>query len=241
MKITFEKDYVIETTYEYSPMRKNTYSETKPEVLEGREFDDAIRNGEIPRKENGRSEYSYTKKERTVERTREYKKLFNKNDTFEIKPGINVLVGDNGCGKSTLIKELLEQNKEITSLHVDMEKSNPNITDHGPKKGITYSIEEISNKLMWSVESHGETREGVIKSLLTHKLDELDLIILDEPEQGFSLRNQIKYFRELESIGTNVMIITHSKVFIEMSDEVFDVEKMKWIKSNEYLEEIYKS
>lgn len=242
MKITFDKDYIIETTYDQSPMRKNTYSVTKTEELEGRELSDYETKVRRERERNGEKlsfRWHLTKKERTIEKTREYKKLFNKGSEFEVKSGINVLVGDNGCGKSTLINKLVKDNPKVNVIHIDMEEANPNINTPGPKKGITYSIEEINNKLMWAAESHGETREGVLMSILNIDLKEFDLLILDEPEQGLSLKNQIKYFNKLKEMNIDVIIITHSKVFIELSETVFDVETMNWIDSKGYLNNIY--
>ena len=239
MKITFKKDYIIDVTEDYSPMRKDIFSKTKKVELEGRELSQAI---DVKVKKlklgNGRRPI-LTKKERTVTQTFDYKKLFNKGDTFELKKGVNIIVGDNGVGKSTLIRLLIEnnktslQNKEV--LLVDMEKINPAVSKPDPQKGITYSAPEILNQFMWVAESHGETREGVLKSIIS--LD-FDLLILDEPEQGLSLKNQKKYLNELVSLKKDIIIITHSKVFIENIDLIFDIEIMEWIQSKDYLENI---
>lgn len=241
LKIKFKKDYIIDVSYDHSPMRKNTWEETKVVELEGRELHQAI--NEKSKKLNlsfGRRA-SLTKEERFVEKTFEYKKLFNKNDEFLVKENkINILVGDNGCGKSSLINLLLKENKDKLKtkkvIHVDLEKSNPKISTPNPEKGITYTPQEISNQFMWSAESHGETREGVLKGILT--LD-FDILILDEPEQGLSLKNQNKYYNELKNLNKTIIIITHSKIFVENSPDVFDVERMKWVNSLEYLKEIY--
>lgn len=237
MKINFSEDYIIEVTEDYSPMRKNTYNITKVEKLEGRGLSDAIR-AKTQKKgyEHGRLA-KLTKAEEKVKICRSYKRLFKKGDEFEIKKGLNILVGDNGCGKSTLIKEVVKlfKSKKNRIIMVDMETTNVNVKKPNPENGILYTPHEIMNHFMWAAESHGETREGVLKSLLS--LD-FDLLILDEPEQGLSLRNQRKYFNELKALGKDVIIITHSKVFVEESEEIFDVETMKWIKSIDYLETI---
>jgi len=233
---TFDKDYVIEVTQDYSPMRKNVYKKTEVEELEGRDIANAQRE---KAKKLGLPNHRYptlTKKERFVKRTREYKKLFKKGQEITLKNGINVLVGDNGCGKSQLLKVMKDNNLfPQNTIFVDMEKSNPKISRPNPKNGFLhgYTPEEIITQFMWSSESHGETREGVLMSVLT--LD-FDFLILDEPEQGLSLKNQKKYFHKLKNLGKDVIIVTHSKVFVEEVEEIFDVETMKWINSKNYLE-----
>jgi len=239
MKIFFEKDYIIEVTYDYSPMRKNVFSEKKVVELKNRELDEAIRKKTKELNLSHGRRATLSKKERFIEKQFDYKTLFKKSSSFESKSGLNLLVGNNGCGKSMLINLLLKENVEYlkgkTIIKIDLESANPNISTPDPETGITYSVQEICNKFMWNVESHGETREGVLKSILSLKFD---LLILDEPEQGLSLKNQKKYLEELKKLNKDIIIVTHSKVFIENIEEVFDVENMEWVESKKYLENI---
>lgn len=242
MKITFKEDYIIDVSWDYSPMRKNTFDEIKTVKLESRELSDAeSRKTQEYRKNNPEFKsfrtIQLTDEEKIVEKTFTYKKLFSKGQCFNSKFNVNILVGDNGCGKSSLIKLLIKQNPSIKFIHIDLEKSNPKITKPNPEKGITYSKEEIVTQFMWNTESHGETREGVLLSILSIK-DDYDVLILDEPEQGLSLKNQKKYLNKLKDLNKNIIVITHSKVFIENVDEIFDVETMKWVNSYEYLKNI---
>ena len=237
--IKFDEDYIIETTYDFSPMRKNTFTKKSKDELSGRDLQNKINEKSKKLGLTFGRQATLTKAERFHIVDHEYKILYKKDSEFTLKPGINILVGDNGCGKSTLIKLLIKSNLDklrgLTVYNVDMEKSNPKITKPDPDNGTTYSAQQISNIFMWSVESHGETREGVLLSVLSN---EFDMLILDEPEQGLSLRNQLKYLNKLKETGKPIIISTHSKTFIENVDEVFDVEKMKWIKSKDYLNNI---
>lgn len=236
MKIQFENDYVIETTYDFSPMRKNTFQKVGKELMEGRELANLEK---LKRQEMGIPFYEpikLTKSEKTVTVTREYKKLFPKGSSFESIQGVNILVGDNGCGKSTLIRKLIKTlPSSLQVLMVDLEKANPKISRPNPEKGLTYSLDEVHNLFMWAAESHGETREGVLLSVLSL---EFDVLVLDEPEQGLSLRNQKKYINKLIDLNKDIIIITHSKVFIEAVESVFDVETMSWIRTDNYLKTI---
>jgi energy-coupling factor transporter ATP-binding protein EcfA2 len=236
MEIIFEEDYNIEVTYDYSPMRKNVWGKTTVDKIDDRkrsklEYEKAKKMG-LP----SHKRVKLTKAELIEKVKHEYKTLFKKGDKFVSKSGINVLVGDNGCGKSTLIK-LLKKQLPIKSLIIDMEKSNPKISKPDPEKGLTYSANEIVTQFMWNAESHGETREGVLLSILT--LD-FDCLVLDEPEQGLSLKNQKRYFNKLKQTNKDIIIVTHSKIFVEEADEVFDVETMKWVNSKKYLKSVTK-
>jgi energy-coupling factor transporter ATP-binding protein EcfA2 len=241
LNIKFEEDYVIETTWDYSPIRKNTFTEKKYEKLDERSLNKKIseKSKELGLKSFQRAKL--TKKESFDYITREYKTLYKANTEFVLKNGINLLVGDNGCGKSTLIKQFIKVNKEnlkgLKVFNVDMEKSNPKVTTPNPEKGFTHSAQEVNNIFMWAAESHGETREGVLLGVLS--LD-FDMLFLDEPEQGLSLRNQLKYLNKLKETGKPIIISTHSKTFIENVEEVYDVETMMWINSKEYLDNLLK-
>lgn len=230
MKASFKDDYIIETTLDHSPMRKNTFSKTRVEELTGRDLDKAEREKSKSLPMGRRAKLSYQERRRKV--TREYKKLFSKGDSFVVKDGVNVLVGDNGCGKSSLIRILMDQNPDSSIVSVDMETSNPKIN---AQRNTPSSPLEISNMFMWSSESHGETREGVLLSILRSDFGGVECLILDEPEQGLSLKNQHKYYDLISKVCNKVIIITHSETIIKRSDQVFDVESMSWVESSKYL------
>jgi energy-coupling factor transporter ATP-binding protein EcfA2 len=244
LSIAFISDYIIECTYDHSPIRRNTFIKRTRDKLEGRELDNAINSKTKSLGLQSGHQAKLTKSEMYHYVDHEYKRLFKKGDTFNIRNNmVNILVGDNGCGKSTLIKEFIDNNinyitkNNIKCYMVNMEESNPKISSPKPEHGFTYNISEINNMFMWQSESHGETREGVLRGIL--QLD-FDILILDEPESGLSLRNQLKYLNELKSICDNktIIVVTHSKVLVENVDCVFDVETMKWVDSEVYLNNI---
>ena len=89
LSITFDKNYIVETTWDYSPMRKNTYTKTKREKLEGRELDTLITKKTQEQNLSCGMRAKLTKKEMYHDKTREYKLLYKKGSTFNLKPIYN--------------------------------------------------------------------------------------------------------------------------------------------------------
>lgn len=234
--LIFKEDYEIIIDF-YSSMRKGVKNRQITRELNHREISNLQR--EIA-KEKGLESFKrpeIPEKDRFITEDEYYKVLFKRGDKFEPNNTISILVGDNGCGKSTLLKLFKKENKNSKILFVDMEKANPKITKPRPENIMDgYSIPEVLNMFSLNDESHGETRQGVLVSLLDN-IQDYDMLIFDEPEQGLSLINQYKYFLILKEISKNkpIIIATHSKVFIENMDRIFDVETMSWTDSKDYL------
>jgi predicted ATPase len=170
---------------------------------------------------------------------------------IELKP-ITLLVGEQGCGKSSLLN-LIQKNSDILTISLsdnamksginsfffDTEKMNPrtanlmaNYTNpDGTNKGIGFGT-----ALSLYFKSHGET----LKEFTVNRIYQANdcVLLLDEPESALSLRNQYKLANELkEAINRNVQIIvsTHCLPIIESIDEVYSLEHLKWIKSQEFI------
>lgn len=162
--------------------------------------------------------------------------------TIKFKEGLNIIVGENGSGKSTLLQLLAypDDNKEIKDVIVDpvnfrffdTEKNNPRI-----KGDITHSKNigfEISSHFM----SHGETMIPIIMAAEDFK--DL-LLVIDEPEAGISIGNQKKILGALNKAVENncqVVVSTHSYVFIKSVPKVFNMGDKIWVDSKEYLDKV---
>jgi predicted ATPase len=160
--------------------------------------------------------------------------------TLELKDGINIIVGENGIGKSSLLSLISNETyKKYVKFDVepnttfrafDTEKDNPRIkTDMNTMKNPAFSLNA-------RFVSHGEAMLPLIKAIK----DFNDcLIIIDEPEAGLSIFNQRKILKVFkESITKNncqIILTTHSYVIIENAKQVFSMDNKKWIKSDEYL------
>lgn len=170
---------------------------------------------------------------------------------LEFRPGINVIVGENGSGKSTLLKLLNDaefvhlhhikqrihiseytKNIGVDTMMFDTEKDNPRFKD------IQYAEGCIGGILASHFISHGQTLFPILEGIKTFK-DKICFI--DEPESGISLSNQAKLWKSFEIAAENgcqLIISTHSFIFIKNALMVFDLDSKKWINSYDYLPKI---
>lgn len=173
---------------------------------------------------------------------------FQPGNLFEFRPGINVIVGDQGAGKSSLLKVLdyspeernhyveLEKGEEseekIRRLRFDSEKDNPRIG-----KGILETATDLFS-LNYRFMSHGEATLDIFKSLE----DKTNMVLfLDEPETSLSpssivaLLNQWKILAEKNHV--QILCATHSPLIICSVPQVLDLTKRQWTDSIAYLKE----
>jgi predicted ATPase len=172
------------------------------------------------------------------------KKEFHNIQPFKIefRDGLNVIVGENGAGKSSLLSLLTDTDhryKDLISIDyepgatfrfLDTEKHNPRIkSDCSNSPNIAF---EVGSHFM----SHGET---ILPLVLASKQFKKIALIVDEPESGISLKNQKKIFDNLQDISINndcqVILTTHSYVIMKNTPIVFNMTTKQWITSEKYL------
>jgi predicted ATPase len=175
-------------------------------------------------------------------------RCFKAGDRFDFRPGINLLVGDQGCGKSSLIQAIhiggctgkdFGSDKEmrdrieleaspVTMYKFDFEKDNPRVQGHIGKNALF----QLSS--MWA--SHGETSRVVIRNI--EGLAEA-LILMDEPDMALSIRscNMLsKTFRDVADRGSQVLAAVHNETVIRQVEEVYSLEHRRWMPSAEFIE-----
>lgn len=165
-------------------------------------------------------------------------RCFKKGAKIEFKDNITLLVGDQGVGKSTILRTLqnsknhkdtisIEANGKVSTLSFDTEKDNPRMQG------------SLGNCSMFQVaaifSSHGET----ILPLMEHVAKEKDkLLMIDEPESGLSIRSQyrlVKSFKNAAKNNCQLLIATHSIPLMESFKEVFNLEIMKYQSSEDFI------
>lgn len=98
----------------------------------------------------------------------------------------------------------------------------------------TLSAQDIVARWSMSEDSNGETTIDFINSL--SKLEGC-LIVLDEPETSLSIKSQIKMRNLVKRLAAKnqIIVVTHSQYFMEMSKDVYDFEKKQWTSTKEYI------
>jgi len=261
--IHFAKEYVLEPTFT-SPNRKHEKVEKRTVVIgrwsrEHHQIEDKKRK-ELNEQGHDIPHYhpvNLTEEDLTVEETVNFVKLYPENLKIEFKPGVNLIVGGNGCGKSTLLNiinqfitgqedYLKKIGIEIKSENLtkdnffgwDFEKDNPQSNKKmRPDPNSSDFIGQTLFLMSCNEESHGETTRGVLNSFMCAKNS---LLIFDEPETALSLKAQYKYWSKIKKISKNnqVILISHSKIFMEEQKEVFDMESKQWMNVEEYFKSI---
>lgn len=171
---------------------------------------------------------------------------------IDLKP-VTLLVGEQGCGKSSLLK-LLQANSpdlkmklsdylienEVESFYFDTETMNPRMvnavseysTPSGESRGIGLGAALASH-----FKSHGETlREFTVNRI--HQTKNC-VLLMDEPESALSLKNQYRLAEELidaQYRNVQLIIATHCLPVIESVEEVYSLEHHAWINSKDFIE-----
>ena len=181
---------------------------------------------------------------KSVKFIRDYR-TFQKGEEIIFRPGVNLIVGDQGVGKSTLLSEIVDFKKDrknnieytiaegkIKFSYFDMEKDNPRV-QHMFKNNVS-----MEAQLMPYFLSHGETVMEILTAL-EQKIDEDPSVwIIDECDSGLSIRSCFmvaKMFKRAAEAGHQLLIVVYSQTIMEEFDEVLSVEHKKWMSSGEYI------
>lgn len=187
-------------------------------------------------------------------------RVFEKGEELQFFPGITLLVGDQGCGKSTLIKEIapefkmgskniellfgkdLPEGKKLSFLRFDSENDNPRTKGYFDWDDKLFGgVFQVQAKWM----SHGQCGSTVLirllsKAIMDIKDKQLDpsIICLDEPESGLSIRSQYKlayFLRAVASWGHQVIVATHSLPLITEIGKVYSLEHKTHMTADEFV------
>jgi len=167
-------------------------------------------------------------------------------DKVEFLPGINLIVGDQGTGKSSLIAAIaaacnakqfhyplgLENKVEILAGRsvaggFDFERDNPRVQ--------SVFNDNIHFHISTKLSSHGETNIAILKSL-TQQRDKV--IFLDGPDVGLSIRSVTKVvtmFKEARINNCQIIAAIHHPFLMKAFPDVYSCEHRKWMNSDQFI------
>lgn len=172
-------------------------------------------------------------------------RCFKEGDVIDFRPGINLLVGDQGCGKSSLLTVLnndgvIDKDK-IASLdapagtityYLDFEK--------GSIRGMEFQTAQLKGidiqavlANMWC--SHGESVNAILRSMPSKK----DAIIFnDEPDMALSIRSIKKLFNlmteHVAEYNQQIIVSCHNPYLMELVGDVYSLEHRTWMNYSDF-------
>ncbi len=159
---------------------------------------------------------------------------------IKFRPGVNLLVGDNGTGKSSLIQlirkysdKLTDHARETVSIHTDSETK---IWSHDFEKDNVRTQSYFGDNMQFQIgamfSSHGEVSRVYLGDLL--KFKEKGLIVLDEPDIGLSpasILMLIDAFKHVADIGGQIVDSVHNLEIMKNFEPLFNMHYLPEIKN----------
>ncbi len=176
-------------------------------------------------------------------------RCFAAGQTLTFEKGVNLLVGEQGCGKSTLISLLRDRvgTKFTAELShrvmdvvmqpcyvrwLDFEKDNPRTQS---EIGIHDAF------LLGSMSvSHGQTMLAMLHGLATilSETEGRTLLLLDEPDMALSIRSVhhlAALLQRAADAGHQVIAAVHNPIVIASQPRVLSLEDREWLSSERFI------
>lgn len=166
---------------------------------------------------------------------------------------VNLFVGNQGTGKSTYLKLMQQNHKDlkislseytlkngVNTFYFDTEKDNPRVNDlqkYSSPSGENVGI-GVGGALSCFFQSHGEVISDFVLNPLLNSKD--CVIFIDEPESGLSITNQFKLINAIETAvnnGCQLFIATHCYPLIEKFN-VISLEHNEIMCGKEFIERV---
>jgi len=168
-------------------------------------------------------------------------RCFKQGESFNFVSGVNLLVGDQGTGKSTIFEclsnkknnrhKILEiEADQMELLSFDFEKDN--IRKRGAlcndKAGMEFQLASMFS-------SHGQSNLTMLSYI---NQTNNKLFCIDEPDMALSIRSctkLIKMMKKSTKSGNQILASIHNPIIISAFDRVLSLDHKCWINSDEFI------
>lgn len=179
-------------------------------------------------------------------------RCFTGEEVIRFRPGVNLLVGNQGTGKSSLFEAIqLRGMKKPKSLHLPPADTVPVVIDYqgDPIPVFAFDFErdnyrtkaffedDISFHVGAMHSSHGEMVLAMLQGL--ELIDKKMLVLFDEPDMALSImscRRLVRCFNHVADLGGQVIATAHNPIVILSYEQVYSVEHDKWMGGREYID-----
>lgn len=156
-------------------------------------------------------------KEKVTERTFV---IFPKDLTIEFKSGINVIVGDNGCGKSSLLKKIFfpKFEKPWFSDKTDAEQKQEHINNYVKGKTRELLFDKFPNLFINGKEIH---KNVFIENLKNSKitLSGHDVLAMWDMHDFSNGENTLDFLRSLEAIENGLIMLDEPETSLSIKSQ----------------------
>ncbi len=175
-------------------------------------------------------------------------RCFEPGDKFDFVSGVNLLVGDQGCGKSSLMSAIRNNSMKLSIQDRDWSRTSvANVITNGKTDCFKFDFEKDSYRsqkafgvhAMLQVASgwlsHGESNRIILNNLNGVKGS---VIFMDEPDMALSIRSiyaLIKQIKRWAKDGNQIILAVHNPIMIESFTSVLSLEHHKWMSSDSFV------
>lgn len=179
-------------------------------------------------------------------------RCFSGEEVIRFRPGVNLLVGDQGTGKSSLFQAIqLRGMKKPKSWNLPPADTVPVAIDYRGKAIPVFAFDfeqdnfrtksffedAIAFHVSAMRSSHGEMVLAMLNGL--ELIDKPMMVLLDEPDMALSIqscRRLVRIFNHVADLGGQVIATAHNPVVILSYEDVYSIEHDKWMTSKEYVD-----
>jgi len=176
-------------------------------------------------------------------------RCFAAGERFPFYPGVNLFVGDQGCGKSSLLGLIRNCGSKLKTSDRDRsDKKHATLTFEGPEsQSLAFDFEKDNFRTKGYFDgavgfhvgslfaSHGETNQTLLNTL--DKVEN-SVLFLDEPDMALSIRSAhalAQLFARVAERGNQILAAVHNVVVIQYFEQVLSLEHRRWLPSKDFI------